>query len=87
MSQIWSVWEVGRRDSASPKAELGEFYEDGLRLGELEEKLGESYQECLVLDELFFKLGESDELLLSERGLSVGGPTLRIYMQNQQFSL
>ena len=78
MSQIWSVWEVGRRDSASPKVELGEFYEDGLRLGELDEQLGESYEDCLELDELFFKLGESYELLLSKRGLSIGGPTLHI---------
>ena len=44
---------------------LGEFYEDGLRLDELDERLGESYEDCLELDELFFKLGESYELLLS----------------------
>ena len=67
MSQIWSVWEVGRRDSASPKVELGEFYEDGLRLGELDEQLGESYEDCLVLDELFFKLGELYELYCVRR--------------------
>ena len=72
----------GSRDSASPKVELGEFYEYGLRLGELDEQLGESYEDCLVLDELFLKLGEYDELLLSERGLSVGGPTLRICTRN-----
>ena len=62
--------------------ELGEFYEDGLRLGELDEQLGESYEDCLELDELFFKLGESYELLLSKRGLGVEGPTLRIYTRN-----
>ena len=67
MSQFWPVWEVGRRDSASPKVELGEFYEDGLRLGELDEQLGESYEDCLELDELFLKLGKSYELLLSKR--------------------
>ena len=51
MSQIWSVWEVGRRNSASPKVELGEFYEDGRRLGEFEEQLGESYEDFLELAE------------------------------------
>ena len=59
--------------------ELSEFYEDGLRLDELDEQLDESYEDCLELDELFFKLGESYELVLSKRGLSVEGPTLRIY--------
>ena len=58
--------------------ELGEFYEDGPRLGELDEQLGESYEDCLELAELFFKLGESYELLLSKRSLGVEGPTLRI---------
>ena len=53
----------GSRDSASPKVELGEFYEYGLRLGELDEQLGESYEDCLVLDELFFKLDELYEQL------------------------
>ena len=65
MSQIWSVWEESGRDSASSKSGLGEFYEDGLRLDELDEQLGESYEDCLELDELFFKLGESYEQLLS----------------------
>ena len=54
----------GSRDSASPKVELGEFYEYGLRLGEVDEQLGESYEDYLVLDELFFKLGELYELLI-----------------------
>ena len=49
----------------SPKGELGEFYEDGPRLSELDEQLGESFEDCLVLDELFFKLGDSYQLLLS----------------------
>ena len=75
MSQIWRIWEMGRKDSASPKVELGKLYEVGL-------KLGESYEDCLELEELFFKLGESYELLLNKRGLSVEGPTLRICMQN-----
>ena len=78
MSQFWPVWEVGHRDSTSPKVEVGEFYVDGLRLDELDEQLGESYEDFLELDELFFKLGESYELLLSKRGLSVESPTLRI---------
>ena len=82
MSHIWSVWEMGRSDSASPKVELVEFYEDGLRLDELDEQLGESYDDFQELNELFFKLGESYELLLSKRGLSVEGPTLRICTQN-----
>ena len=72
----------GSRDSVSPKVELGEFYEYGLRLGELDEQLGESYEDCLELDEWFFKLGESYELSLSKRGLSVEGPTLRICTWN-----
>ena len=59
--------------------ELGEFYEDGLRVSELEEQLGESYEDCLVLDELFFKLGELYELLLCTKGLSVRSPTLRVF--------
>ena len=41
----------GSKDSASPKVELGEFYEDGRRLGEFEEQLGESYEDCLELAE------------------------------------
>ena len=45
--------------------ELGEFYEDGLRLGELDKQFCEYYEDCLELDELFFKLSESYELLLS----------------------
>ena len=65
MSQTWSVWEGSGRDSASSKSRLGEFYEDGLRLDELDEQLGESFEDFLVLDELFFKLGESYKLLLS----------------------
>ena len=52
------------RDSASPKVELGEFYEDGLRLGELDEQLGESYEDCLVLDELFIQLAESKAIFI-----------------------
>ena len=78
MSHIWSVWEMGPRESASPKVELGEFYEGGLRLDELDEQLGESYEDFLVLDELFFKLGELYELLLCTKGLSVRSPTLRV---------
>ena len=62
--------------------ELGEFYEDGLRLGELDEQLGESYEDCLELDELFFKLGESYELSHSKRGLSVEGSTLHTCTRN-----
>ena len=82
MSQIWFVWEVGRRDSTSPKVELGEFYEDGLRLGELDEQLGKSYEDCLVLDELFFELGELHELLLCMKGLSARSPTLRVFTKD-----
>ena len=41
----------GSKDSASPKVELGEFYEDGRRLGEFEEQLGEYYEDCLELAE------------------------------------
>ena len=62
--------------------ELGEFYEDGLRLGELDEQLSESYEDCLELNEWFFKLSESYDLSLSKRGLSVEGPTLRICTRN-----
>ena len=72
----------GSKDSASPKVELGEFYADGLRLGELDEQLGESYEDCLELAELFFKLGESYELSQSKRGLSVEGSTLRTCTRN-----
>ena len=62
--------------------ELGEFYVDGPRLGELDEQLGESYEDCLELAELFFKLGESYELSQSKRGLSVEGSTLRTCTRN-----
>nr|KAJ0202562.1 hypothetical protein LSAT_V11C500282620 [Lactuca sativa] len=77
---VWSLGEEGEdlaysgngsRNSASPKVELGEFYEDGPRLNELDEQLGESYEDCMELAELFFKLGESYELSQSKRGLSV----------------
>ena len=42
----------GSKDSASPKVELGEFFEDGLRLDELDEQLDESDEDCHKLDEL-----------------------------------
>ena len=41
----------GSKDSASPKAELNESYEDGHRLGEFEEQLDESYEDFLELAE------------------------------------
>ena len=53
---VLAYMEIGSRDTASPKVELGDFYEDGLRLGELEEQLSESYEDFLVLDELFIQL-------------------------------
>ena len=72
----------GSKDSASPKVELGEFYEDGRRLGELDEQLGESYEDCLEFAELFFKLGESYEHPQITRGLRIEGSTLRTCARN-----